>query len=52
MHTYGTMFVANDKDLKTVQELIGHYNISVTQIYLHALPQNKKDVVNKINYFL
>lgn len=51
-HTYGTMLVANGTDLKTVQELMGHYDISVTQIYLHALPQNKKDAVNRINPFL
>ena len=51
-HTYGTMLVANGADLKTVQELMGHYDISVTQIYLHALPKTKKDAVNKLNSIL
>lgn len=51
-HTYGTMLIANGVDLKTVQELMGHYDISVTQIYLHALPKTKKESVNKLNNIL
>lgn len=51
-HTYATMLLSHGVDLKTVQDLMGHSDIAVTQIYLHVLPKTKIDAVNRINGLL
>ncbi len=49
-HTYASMLLLNGVDLKTVQDLMGHSDIAITQIYLHVLPKSKISAVNKLNY--
>nr|DAQ61933.1 MAG TPA: Integrase [Caudoviricetes sp.] len=51
-HTYATMLLSRGVDLKTVQDLMGHSDITITQIYLHVLPKTKIDAVNRINNLL
>ena len=51
-HTYATMLLSHGVDLKTVQDLMGHSDITITQIYLHVLPKTKVDAVNRINMLL
>ena len=51
-HTYATMLLTKGVDLKTVQDLMGHSDITITQIYLHVLPKTKIDAVNRINDLL
>ena len=51
-HTYATMLLSHGVDLKTVQDLMGHSDITITQIYLHVLPKTKIDAVNRINNLL
>lgn len=51
-HTYATMLLTKGVDLKTVQDLMGHSDITITQIYLHVLPKTKSDAVNKLNKLL
>lgn len=51
-HTYATMLLSKGVDLKTVQDLMGHSDITITQIYLHVLPKTKTDAVNKLNNIL
>lgn len=51
-HTYATMLLSKGVDLKTVQDLMGHSDITITQIYLHTLPKTKTNAVNKIDYLL
>ena len=42
-HTYATLMLAiEDVDIKTVSELLGHSDISTTNIYVHALKTRKK----------
>lgn len=48
-HTYATMLLTKGVDLKTVQDLMGHSDITITQIYLHVLPKTKTDAVNRLN---
>lgn len=45
-HTYASTLLANGADLKSVQDLMGHYDLSITQVYLHSLPETRKNVVS------
>lgn len=51
-HTYATMLLTKGVDLKTVQDLMGHSDITITQIYLHVMPKTKIDAVNRLNDLL
>ena len=51
-HTFATKLLQNNIDIKTVQELMGHSSILITQIYLHSSPDIKKDAVNVMNEIL
>lgn len=43
-HTYASIAIANNADIKTVQELLGHSNASVTlNVYSHAYDSRKKE---------
>lgn len=48
-HTYASLLLLKGVDLKTVQELMGHSDITITQIYLHIVPKSKTDAVNRLN---
>ncbi|WP_123054503.1 site-specific integrase [Clostridium sp. JN-1] len=49
-HTYATRLFERDVPLKTVQELLGHADISTTaNIYTHVLPRQKVKAVDKLN---
>ncbi|HXP70463.1 MAG TPA: site-specific integrase [Candidatus Dormibacteraeota bacterium] len=48
-HTYATLLKGNGEDVKVVQELMRHANISVTlNIYAQAITQTKRDAQSRV----
>lgn len=48
-HTFATMMLTLDVDLYTTSKLLGHKNISTTQIYAKIIDQKKDEAVNRVN---
>ena len=48
-HTYATDLLGRGADLRSVQELLGHKNVSTTQIYTHLTNKQLKDIHEKFH---
>lgn len=49
-HTFATNLLTNGADIRSVQEILGHSNISTTEIYTEISLNRKQEVLTKFNY--
>ena len=47
-HTFASMLYRETKDLRILQELLGHESISTTQIYTHTDTEERKNAIQEI----
>ena len=56
-HTFATMMLEEDVDIRYIQEILGHSSITTTQIYTHMSAHKQKDIMshknprNKIHHY-
>ncbi|NQU82413.1 MAG: tyrosine-type recombinase/integrase [Parcubacteria group bacterium] len=48
-HTFATNMLSKGVDLRTLQEFLGHKNITATQIYTHVTSKRLRDIHRKIH---
>lgn len=44
-HTFATLLLEEDVDIRYIQNLLGHSSINITQIYTHVSTKKQKDII-------
>lgn len=50
-HTVATRMLEKGADIRTVQEILGHSSVVVTQRYTHSTPKYKKNAIDLLNSY-
>ena len=48
-HSFATMLLDNDVDIRYIQQILGHSSISITQIYTHVSQSKQKEILTSYN---
>ena len=45
-HTFATLLLEEEVDIRYIQQLLGHSTITTTQIYTHITQQKQKEILS------